>query len=148
MDPSQNLLFGFLVEVLLWHQMGVISSDKSFKERAPLPKLNTVCFLLPEHPFHTYPCLAGLYIGMLKRWNSSGDIFRVTPSLSLPIAFKLISQFHTHCLRRSVVREMLSSNFVKMRSHVEGVVIVLHPTATTLGAKSSAFSKYLDEFSA
>lgn len=28
---------------------------------------------------------------------------------------------------------MLSSNFVKMGSHVEGIVVVLHPTATTLG---------------
>lgn len=30
------------------------------KERALLPKLNTSCLLLPEHPFHTSPYLVGL----------------------------------------------------------------------------------------
>lgn len=37
-DLSQRLWFDFLVKVLLWYQVGVISSDKSFRERALLPK--------------------------------------------------------------------------------------------------------------
>lgn len=82
-DPPQCLWFDFLVEVLLWYQMEVISSDKSFRERALLPKLNTSCLLLSEYPFHTYACLAGLYIGDLRRWDSCGDTFE-GQSISIP----------------------------------------------------------------
>lgn len=75
---------------------------------------------------------------------------RVNPSPSLPVAFKPISQFHTHCLRRSDVRDTkfkLCENGKSCRRDCNCGASHCHHAWNKGHCKSSAFSKYIDAFS-